>query len=56
MRFFVDTAEVNDIKDLIDFGLLDGALPGCSPDLTGLSAGHEHSDQYAAPEGVPLSS
>ncbi|WP_170379703.1 fructose-6-phosphate aldolase [Ruegeria atlantica] len=24
MKFFVDTAEVNDIKDLIDFGLLDG--------------------------------
>ncbi|WP_319544348.1 fructose-6-phosphate aldolase [Ruegeria conchae] len=24
MKFFVDTAEVNDIKDLINFGLLDG--------------------------------
>lgn len=24
MKFFVDTAEVDDIKDLIDFGLLDG--------------------------------
>ena len=29
-------------------------LPSCSPDLTGLSVGHEHSDQHAAPEGVPL--
>ncbi len=24
MKFFVDTAEVNDIKDLMGFGLLDG--------------------------------
>lgn len=30
-------------------------LPNCSLDLTGLSAGHEHSDQHAAPVGIPVS-
>ena len=35
-------------------GFGETVLPSCSPDLTGLSVGHEHSDQHAAPEGVPL--
>ncbi len=29
MKFFVDTAEVSDIKDLLDLGLIDGVTNCC---------------------------